>query len=64
MYCSPEFYARYWLNEKWAIKAGFTFIFSEYTTTTKVQQIPEPNDRFRYKTGQAMIAVSFSPFRK
>jgi hypothetical protein len=61
---NSEFYARYWLSEKWAIKAGLTFIFSEYTTNTQVQQIPEPNDRFRYKTGQAMIAVSFSPFRK
>lgn len=61
---NSEFYARYWFNEKWAIKAGLTFIFSEYTTNTKVQQFPEANDRFRNKASQAMISVSFSPFRK
>lgn len=61
---NSELYARYWLNEKWAIKGGLTFIFTEYTTTRKIQTSPEPNDRFRYKNLQAMLGVSFSPFKK
>jgi hypothetical protein len=61
---NSEFYVRYWFNPKWALRAGFTFIFSEYTTSTAVQQLPEANDRFRNKVGQAMIALTFSPFRK
>jgi hypothetical protein len=47
---NSEFYAKYFLNDKWGIKAGVQFLFTEYTTKTKVQQYPEPNDRFRNKS--------------
>lgn len=47
---NSEFYARYYFNEKWGVKAGAQFHFTEYTTETEVQQFPEPNDRFRNKS--------------
>lgn len=47
---NSEFFARYMINEKWGIKGGIQFHFTEYTTDTEVQQFPEPNDRFRNKS--------------
>lgn len=44
---NSEFFATYRLNKQWALKGGIQHIFMEYTTTSKVQQQPEPNDRFR-----------------
>jgi len=46
---NSEFYAIYSLKNNWGIKAAAQFHFTEYTTTTEVQQFPEPNDRFRNK---------------
>lgn len=47
---NSELYARYRLSERWALKAGAQFHFTEYITDTEVQQFPEPNDRFRNKS--------------
>ncbi|MBL7842604.1 MAG: hypothetical protein JNK44_01985 [Cyclobacteriaceae bacterium] len=55
---NSEFYARYFLNKKWALKAGAQSCFTEYTTNTEVQQFPEPNDRFRNKS--LMVALGMS----
>lgn len=44
---NSEFFVTYALNSNWSLKAGIQHIFMEYTTTTKAQQLPEPNDRFR-----------------
>ncbi len=55
---NSEFYARYFLNKKWALKAGAQFHFTEYTTDTEVQQFPEPNDRFRNKSLMVALGVS------
>jgi hypothetical protein len=55
---NSELYLRYKLNHQWALQAGGGFIFSEYTTTSKVQQVPEPNDRFRYKSAGFLIGVT------
>lgn len=44
---NSEFFVTYALNSNWSLKAGIQHIFMEYTTTTRVQQLPEPNDRFR-----------------
>lgn len=44
---NSEFYATYSLNDRWSVKAGIQHFFMEFTTTTKVQQFPEANDRFR-----------------
>jgi hypothetical protein len=46
---NSEFYLKYFLNDKWAIKLGGQFLFTEYITREEVQQLPEPNDRFRNK---------------
>jgi hypothetical protein len=47
---NSEFFARYFLNDQWAVKIGAQFLFTEYTTSTKVQQFPSENDRFRNKS--------------
>ncbi len=54
---NSEFYVTYSLNEKLALKAGVQHIFMEYTTDTKIQQLPEPNDRFRITPTVACIGV-------
>ena len=46
---NSEFYGKYFLTDHFALKAGAQFLFTEYTTDKKVQQFPEPNDRFRNK---------------
>jgi hypothetical protein len=57
---NSEFYARYKFNEKWGVKAGFQFLFTEYTTTTKVQTTPDgqKNDRFRNKSSAISFGVT------
>jgi len=57
---NSEFYGTYLLTEKLALKAGFQFLFTEYTTDIQVQQFPEPNDRFRNKSSMFMAGVSFN----
>ncbi len=56
---NSEFFARYLFNDKWAMKAGVQFHFTEYTTDSEVQQFPEPNDRFRNKSLLFTAGVSF-----
>jgi hypothetical protein len=56
---NSEFFARYLLNDNWAIKAGVQFLFTEYTTDSQVQQFPEPNDRFRNKSLMFSAGVSY-----
>jgi long-subunit fatty acid transport protein len=56
---NSDFYAQYSPNNKWGIKAGFQFLFTEFTTATEVQTTPSgiKNDRFRYKSGALAIGV-------
>lgn len=56
---NSEFYAAYKLNSKWLAKAGYQFLFAEYTTATSVQQYPSPNDRFRYKSSALLLGVRY-----
>ena len=56
---NSEFSVRYWINKKIAIRAGFCFLFTEYTTENKLRL---DNDRFRYKSKLALIAITYSPF--
>ncbi len=56
---NSELYADYRVRDRWGVRAGFQFLFTEYTTETKVQQFPEPNDRFRRKSLLFMIGTSF-----
>ncbi len=53
---NSELYARYWLNDKFAIRGGLGFQFIEYTTT---QKVAFDNGRFRSKFLQPMLAVSY-----
>ncbi len=52
---NSEFYVRYWINEKIAIRGGGSFIFTEYTTD---KVIALDNARFRNKSFQPMLAIS------
>ncbi|MBI3482970.1 MAG: hypothetical protein HY015_08365 [Bacteroidetes bacterium] len=56
---NSEFFAKYSLNERCALKIGAQFLFTEYTTATKVQQFPEPNDRFRNKSLLVCAGISY-----
>ncbi len=55
---NSEFYVRYFFNEKLAIKAAYQYLFTEYTTATDVQQLPEPNNRFRNKASLFSIGIT------
>jgi hypothetical protein len=52
--------ARYALNDKLALKGGVHFLFTEFTTDTSVQTLPEANDRFRNKSLMFMLGVSLN----
>jgi hypothetical protein len=56
---NSELFLRYKLNNKWAIHGGLGFLFSEYTTDTKIQQVPSPNDRFRYKSAGGLLGITY-----
>ena len=57
---NSELYARYWFNKKWAIKAGATFLFTEYTTNNKLRL---DNNRWRNKSLMALVGITYNPFR-
>jgi hypothetical protein len=57
---NSELCARYYWPSQWGIKAGIQFLFTEYSTETEVQQLPEPNDRFRDKSLLLAIGVTKS----
>lgn len=57
---NSELLVKYWFKPKWAIKAGGTFVFSEYTTENDLFL---DNNRFRNKALLGMIGISYSPFR-
>jgi long-subunit fatty acid transport protein len=56
---NSHFYARYTFNEKIGIAAGYEYLFTELKTSTKVQTIPEQNDRFRQKASEFYIGLSY-----
>jgi hypothetical protein len=56
---NSEFALRYQLNEKWNIKGGLQFLFTEFTTSSEVQQFPSPNDRFRNKSAMLSIGAGY-----
>ncbi|MEX1240346.1 MAG: hypothetical protein WEB30_11535 [Cyclobacteriaceae bacterium] len=55
---NSELYLRYFISERWGIKAGMQMLFAEYTTPNNIQQFPEPNDRFRYKAMLISMGIS------
>lgn len=56
---NSELYLRYWLNNKWGIKAGLSFAFTEYTTENKLRL---DNDRWRNKALMGMLGITYTPF--
>lgn len=54
-----EFYAAYYVTERFRVKGGFDMTFSEYTTNEKMLH---DNDRFRYKAMMLFAGISFNPF--
>ncbi len=58
---NSEFFGQYNINKKWSAKLGFQYLFTEYTTDTKVQTTPtgEKNDRFRNKSGQLSLGTTY-----
>jgi long-subunit fatty acid transport protein len=60
---NSELYVTYNVNKRLAINAGFTFLFTEYTTTNPIT-INQNNDRFRHKTLLGLISINYKPFNK
>jgi hypothetical protein len=58
---NSEIFLRYRIKPQWAVKAGASFIFTEYTTDRKLFL---DNNRFRNKALMAMIGVSFCPLHE
>lgn len=56
---NSELYGDYTISDRWLLRAGFQFLFTEYTTASKVQLQPEPNDRFRKKSLMFMVGIGF-----
>jgi hypothetical protein len=57
---NSELYVRYWFTKKLALKAGATFLFTEYTTSHKLRL---DNNRWRNKSLMALVGVTYNPFR-
>lgn len=57
---NSEFFLQYKLTENWKLRAVYQFYFAEYQTNTKIQQLPEPNNRFRNKANLLGLGVSYS----
>ncbi|WP_305952003.1 hypothetical protein [Emticicia oligotrophica] len=57
---NSEFYMRYWLNLRTAIRAGISYQFIEYNTD---KPLDNNNDRFRAKIMMPFIAFTFSPYK-
>jgi long-subunit fatty acid transport protein len=55
---NSEFYLRYFFADKIGLKIAYQYLFTEYTTETKVQQVPETNDRFRNKASLFSVGVT------
>jgi len=51
-----EFYAAYWLNNHWALRAGFSHFISEYTTDNALDF---GNNRFRHSANLGFVGVSY-----
>ena len=57
---NSELFARYWFNPKWGVKAGTSFLFTEYKTQNKLLL---DNDRFRNKALMLMVGITYCPFK-
>jgi hypothetical protein len=60
---NSELYVKYSVTKKLTVSVGFTFLFTEYTTTEKITY-NDNNDRFRNKSLLGMISINYKPFKK
>lgn len=51
-----NFSLNYQLQEQWGVKLGMAYLFTEYTTS---QELAFANDRFRRKSAQFMLGVTY-----
>lgn len=56
---NSELYFRYWFSQKLGVKIGATFLFTEYTTASKLRL---DNDRWRNKSLMGLLGITFKPF--
>ncbi|MBC7486633.1 MAG: hypothetical protein H7282_07760 [Cytophagaceae bacterium] len=63
---NSEFFIRYWFSAKFGIRAGYSFLFTEYRTEDKLSfdNGRIENDRYRLKSSMFLLAVTFKPFNK
>jgi hypothetical protein len=63
---NSEFYVQLAVSSRIGLRAGYTFLFSEYTTEQDLSfdQGRISNDRYRHKAGMLLIALSYRPFSK
>jgi len=53
---ASNFSLQYQLQEHWGLKLGMAYLFTEYTTS---QELAFANDRFRRKSAQAMLGITY-----
>lgn len=58
---NSEFLIRYRITDHLAVKTGFCFLFTEYTSDKK---LVFDNDRFRNKVNMMLFGLSYNPFKK
>lgn len=56
---NSELFFLYRVHKTIGVKAGFQFLFTEYTTSINIQQQPEPNDRFRNKVVAFSLGITY-----
>lgn len=61
---NSEFFVRYWVKEKVGLRAGMTFLFSEYRLRNDLSFDSGRimNDRYRYKATMIMAGITYKPF--
>jgi hypothetical protein len=61
---NSEFYVQVAVSNRIGLRAGYTFLFSEYTTEQKLSfdNARINNDRYRHKAGMLLMALSYRPF--
>ncbi len=57
---NSEFFLTYQLNDKWGLRGIYQFYFAEYQTRVDIQEVPEPNDRFRNKANLLGLGLTYS----
>jgi hypothetical protein len=58
---NSEFFLKYKLNDRWALRGVYQFLFNEYKTSSIKQTAPDGTeiDRFRIKANNLGVAVSY-----